>query len=281
MMRIMPYRTVKHAGLTIEGLSLAGVQTYWRIPELKIGFDLGGCPWQFLPTPNWFISHTHLDHISMLPLLVGRRYFLGQTPPTIYMPHEAIRPVETILAQYRKLDRGRYEANLVGVEPGDEIRIGRELIVEVVEVDHYPVGLGYIAWNVRRKLREEFQHLSQDEIRNLAVSGTEVSHEIRRPQIAYLGDTSPRGLDRNPTMFEAQILIAEMTFLSEDDDDTLAILAKRRHMHLRHFIERREKFKNELIIASHISTRYHPKQAAAIVEQALPDMLDGRLKLIM
>ena len=44
-------------------------------------------------------------------------------------------------------------------------------------------------------------------------------------------------------------------------------------------IERRDRFRNELIIASHFSTRYHGKQIRQLVEQALPDMLDGRLHL--
>jgi ribonuclease Z len=34
-----PILSHKHAGLTIEGYSRAAVQTYWRIPELKLGFD--------------------------------------------------------------------------------------------------------------------------------------------------------------------------------------------------------------------------------------------------
>ena len=37
-----PFLTHHHAGLTIEGYSRAAVQSYWRVPELKLGFDLGG-----------------------------------------------------------------------------------------------------------------------------------------------------------------------------------------------------------------------------------------------
>ncbi len=51
-------------------------------------------------------------------------------------------------------------------------------------------------------------------------------------------------------------------------------------MHLDDLVERRERFRNELIIASHFSTRYHaradPRSASS---EALPDMLDGRLHL--
>src|SRR5262249_925587 len=38
----------QHAGLTIEGYSRAAVQSYWRVPELKVGFDLGAQPWEFM-----------------------------------------------------------------------------------------------------------------------------------------------------------------------------------------------------------------------------------------
>ena len=37
-----------HKGLTVEGYSRAAVQTYWRVPELKLGFDLGAQPWSFM-----------------------------------------------------------------------------------------------------------------------------------------------------------------------------------------------------------------------------------------
>ena len=67
-----PVRSTVHRGLTIEGYSRAAVQTYWRVPELKIGFDLGAQPWSFMTTPNWFVSHSHLDHIAALPVLVAR-----------------------------------------------------------------------------------------------------------------------------------------------------------------------------------------------------------------
>src|SRR5262249_43027397 len=68
-----PFLTHQHAGLTIEGYSRAAVQTYWRIAELKLGFDLGAQPWDFMGTSKWFVTHTHLDHIAALPVYVARR----------------------------------------------------------------------------------------------------------------------------------------------------------------------------------------------------------------
>src|SRR6202044_4120114 len=106
-----------------EGYSRAAVQSYWRIPELKLGFDLGGQPWDFLGTPTWFLSHTHLDHVAALPVYVARRRMMKMEPPTIYMPMEAVEAVEQLLRAFQKLDRGRMPAKLVGVKAGNEIEI--------------------------------------------------------------------------------------------------------------------------------------------------------------
>ena len=113
-----PVRTLEHKGLTLEGYSRAAVQTYWRVPELKLGFDLGAQPWSFMSTPNWFVSHTHLDHIAALPVYVARRRMMKMEPPTIYLPAEAVEGVEQLLRAFQKLDRGRMPAKLVGRQAG-------------------------------------------------------------------------------------------------------------------------------------------------------------------
>jgi ribonuclease Z len=50
-------------------------------------------------------------------------------------------------------------------------------------------------------------------------------------------------------------------------------------MHLDDFVERKDQFKNDLIICGHFSVRYNAKQIQRWVDRALPDRLDGRLKL--
>ena len=92
MVNNAPIKTITHKDLNIEGYSRAAVQTYWRIPELKLGFDLGGQPWSFMGTPTWFISHTHIDHIMALPVYAARRRMMKMEPPVIYLPEAAERP---------------------------------------------------------------------------------------------------------------------------------------------------------------------------------------------
>ncbi len=272
-----PVRTLRHQNITVEGYSRAAVQTYWRIPELKIGFDLGVQPWSFMTTPTWFLSHTHLDHVAALPVLVARRRMMKMEPPTIYMPAEAVDGVHAVLRAFQRLDRGRMPCELIGLNADDEVELSRELVVRAFATRHTIPSLGYLVWERRKKLKPEYQELTGEQIRDLRMSGVEVSAELRVPKVAYLGDTSPPGLDIFPETYRAQILIVEMTFVAANE--RASVIHKYGHTHLDDLIERADRFENEVIIASHFSTRLHPDQIVRIVEKRLPDSLKGRLKV--
>jgi ribonuclease Z len=272
-----PFRSLVHKDLTIEGYSRAAVQSYWRIPELKLGFDLGAQPWDFMGTPAWFVTHTHLDHVAALPVYVARRRMMKMDPPTIYLPEHAVDLVHHVLRVFQRLDRGRLPCELVGVRPGDEIELSRELVVGVVATRHTVPSLGYVVWERRKKLKAEYQTLTGDQIRDIRLSGVEVSEERRFPLVGYTGDTAPEGLDANPAMYDAKILITEMSFIAPSHRKEK--IHKHGHMHLDDFVERRDRFANELVIAAHFSTRYHDKQVQHFVRKALPDLLGGRLHL--
>ena len=277
MSQDQPIRSLVYEGLTIEGYSRAAMQTYWRIAEMKLGFDLGAQPWSFMGTPRWFVSHSHMDHLLALPAYVARRRMMKMEPPTIYMPEEMVDPVRRLLAVFSRLDRGRLPCELVGLQPGDEVELSRELIVTAHATFHTLPSLGYVVWERRKKLKEEYLSLAGEQIRDLVQSGIEVTFERRFPRVAYLGDSTPQGLDENPAMYEADILIFEMTFVARRHRREK--IHKFGHIHLDDILQRRERFKNRLLIASHFSTRYHDTEIERTVQQRLPDMMDGRLVL--
>jgi ribonuclease Z len=272
-----PVRSLAFQDLTIEGYSRAAVQTYWRIPELKLGFDLGAHPWDFMGTQTWFLSHLHLDHMAAIPVYVARRRMMKMEPPTIYLPEHAIELVDHLLRVVGRLDRGRLPCELIPVRPGDEFDLSREHVVTASATKHTVPSVGYVVWEKRKKLKTEYQGLSGEQIRDIRLSGKDVTEEKRIPLVAYTGDTSPAGLDACPAMYEAKILIAEMTFVAPSHRKEK--IHKHGHMHLDDWVERKDRFQNELIIAGHLSTRYHDKQVKHYVHKALPDLLGGRLKL--
>lgn len=272
-----PVLSHHHAGLTIEGYSRAAVQSYWRIPELKLGFDLGAHPWAFMGTPAWFISHSHLDHMAALPIYVARRRMMRMEPPTLYLPEAMIDDVRRLLHILQRLDRGRMVCNLIGLKAGDEVPLSREHVVTTFATAHTVASLGYIVWERRNKLKPEYHGLAGNQIRDLRLSGVAVTSEVRTPLVAYTGDTAPAGLDGCPDLFRAKILITEMSFIRPKHRREK--IHKYGHMHLDDFIERADRFENELIVCGHFSTRYHPDEVRRYVQQKLPESIRDRVRL--
>ena len=272
-----PYLTHKHGPLTIEGWSRAAVQSCWRIPELKLGFDLGASPWDFMGSPTVFVSHTHLDHVAALPVYVARRRMMKMEPPTIYVPAESFEDVKKLMVIFQRLDRGRQNCNLIPVEAGQEFEISREHVVTAWATTHTIPSLGFVVWDRRLKLKDEFVGLPGEKIKELKFSGVEITREVRTPLVAYTGDTSPAGLDNCPAAFDAKILITELSFIRASHKREK--IHKFGHMHLDDFLERRDKFKNELLIVGHFSTRYHPSEVLRTLEAKLPPALRAKMKL--
>jgi ribonuclease Z len=272
-----PILSVQHAGLTIEGYSRAAVQTYWRIPELKIGFDLGAQPWDFMGTPTWLLTHTHLDHIAALPVYVARRRMMRMEPPTLYVPEESLEDVRRLLLVMQRLDRGRMICHLNGLKPGAEIELSRELVITAFATTHTIPSLGYVVWDRRFKLKEEYLGLPGERIRDLRLAGTPVTREVRTPLVAYSGDTSPAGLDNYPAVYEAKILITEVSFIRPNHRREK--IHKFGHMHLDDVLERAGQFRNELIIFAHFSTRYQPQEVQRLIDAKLPKGLRERVKV--
>lgn len=277
MVENLPYDTVRHKAMTIEGYSRAAVQSYWRIPELKVGFELGASPWMFMGTQIFLVTHGHLDHMAALPVYVARRRMMKMEPPIIYLPADIVDDVWKVLKAWQRLDRGRMVCELVGVNPGDVVSLSREHRFTVFPTKHTVTSVGYIVYDVRKKLKPEFQGLRGDQIRDLRMQGTEVAQETLSPLVCFTGDTAPPGLDAHPDVYNAEVLITEMTFFRPEHRKEK--IHKFGHMHLDDILERAERFRNELIILAHLSTRTHEAEARRRLDQVLPESLKSRVKL--
>ena len=76
---------------------------------------------------------------------------------------------------------------------------------------------------------------------------------------------------------DAKVLITEMSFIRPNHRREK--IHKFGHMHLDDFLERADRFKNELIVCGHFSTRYHPNEVRKLLEAKLPASLKSRVKL--
>src|SRR5262249_2472991 len=205
------------------------------------------------------------------------RRMMKMEPPVVYVPAYAVDDVHRLLLIMQRLDRGRQVCELRGLHAGDEIELSRELAVTAFATTHTIPSVGYVVWDRRFTLNEEDHGLPGDKIRALRLSGTAVTREVRQPLLAYTGDTSPAGLDAYPPVSQAKVLITEMSFIRAKHRREK--IHKFGHMHLDDFIERADRFQNELIICGHYSTRYHPDEVRRTVQARLPANLRDRVRL--
>ena len=278
MIQNSPFQSHRHAGITIEGYSRAMVQSVWRIPEWDLGFDLGAVPWSFLPTPNWFVTHAHIDHLAGLPILVSRRAIMDlPVPTTIYLPESIVDDVWEMLKIWERLDKGPQSCTLKGLEAGDEVVLSPHRLVTTFATRHPVPSLGYVVWERRHKLKPEYQGSSGEQIRDWRKAGIAITEEQRIPILCYTGDTSPEALDENPVVYEAKILIAEMSFVRANHPrDKIHSFG---HMHIDDFVERAERFHNELIVAAHVSSRYEIDETIRAVAEHVPASLRERIRV--
>jgi ribonuclease Z len=272
-----PYHSLRHGGLTIEGWSRAGIQSVWRIPELRLGFDLGAIPWDFTPTGTWFVSHGHLDHLMALPGLVARRGMLKYPPPVVHVPAEIADHVRTLLAAWRALDGGQQACEVVGVRPGDRVELSDGRYVAAFPTAHPVPSRGYVVWERRHKLKPEYLGLVGEELKQLRESGAAMTNEVSVPLVCYTGDTGPAGLDAEPDLYEAKVLIVEMSFARPEH--TRSRIHEFGHLHLDDFAERADRFRNELIVAAHVTSRDEPADFQRWVNDRLPAGLRERVRV--
>jgi ribonuclease Z len=215
--------------------------------------------------------------MAALPVYVARRRMMKMEPPQIYVPAPAVEGIQRLLRAWQRLDRGRMPCEIIGVEPGQDVDLSREHLVTVFETRHTLPSVGFVVWDRRRKLKPEYQGMPGEKIRDLRLAGEDVTQEVRIPLLCYMGDTAPEGLDGYPPVYEARILITEMTFAAPNHRKER--IHKFGHLHLDDLVARASRFKNELIIAAHFTTRCDARQIRQHVERALPDGLQNRLML--
>lgn len=215
-----------------------------------------------------FLSHGHADHISGLIGLINiRNSGMGDTekPLTIYYPKENWRILELMAYIARTNSRLSYELTWVPLEPGGRVDVfagQNPRYVEAFQTQHTrsETSLGYNVIEVRRRLKDEYQHLGQEEIRHLVREQGREAITAQYPQklFSYGGDSTP--LD--PHLVEGtEVLCHEATFLNADDRETMT------HSTLEEALDvaQRAGVKRELF-AFHISSRYR-QELPKIVEE--------------
>jgi ribonuclease Z len=267
---------LKVHGFTLRGVSLGGIYTSIHVPELDALFDVGWAMRSAATVRHLFLSHGHVDHAGALASLLGMRALFGYPAPLrVFLPGELADPLAEMLAAMTRVQRHSLAADLVPMQPGDEVALRGDLVVRAFRTHHPVPSLGFQLVRRVSKLRAELVGQDGREIAERRRRGEVVSESVDRLELAYATDTLAVALDHEPSLYRSRVLVLECTFL--DGKKPIADARAGCHIHLDELCERADLFQNEAVVLMHFSQLYRPGEVREILARRLPASLRERV----
>jgi ribonuclease Z len=266
---------IEAGGLEIEGVSIAGHESFYKVPAFKCLLEFGRAPDDVVGYSTVCLTHGHLDHAAGLAHHASRRRLTGLPPARVFAPEEAAPDLEAWLAISQRLENVDYGAHVTPAVPGESVMLRNDLELKFLPGRHRVPTVGYLFSEIRKKLADELIGRPGEEIAALRAGGAEVTRREEIPLLAYPGDCGPEIFDAAPELFRARILLIECSFVAPEDRDRAREYA---HIHLDDIAERASLFENEAIVLTHFSLRYQPEEIlealgtlpAGVAERVIP-----------
>lgn len=259
--------------LTITGYSTALFATWYFVEELGLLFDAGdGVTSSLLQKArkieHAFISHADRDHLT--GLVQFNQLNARPGAPRIYYPyHSGSFPA---MAEFTSKFDPHVKGTLwQGIQAEEHIPVKEGYFVKSTRNNHVSVGaeifksLSYTVYQLKSKLKAEYLHLSQNEVKGLIeqLGKDKMTEQVRTNVLAYSGDTPVHDAERwNNT----KILIHEATFLDKSEQESHN---KQRNLHsnLEEVIEMAAQLNIEVLLLGHFSSRYSDEQIEERIKQ--------------
>jgi ribonuclease Z len=262
----------------IHGTSIAGESTCIGIPELDICFDMGICPRSMLAMKTIAITHGHMDHIGGLAYYLSQRYFQGMGEGTVVCDARIAPHIQRMMEGYIELERQTTPYKLIPLKAGEEHQIKNNIMLRAFEVEHTVPAFGYTIVEKRSKLKDEYNGLPQEKLKELRDRGTEITRIIEVPLIAYLGDTAPGPALLREDVRKAQIVISECTFTEPEHKDR-AIVGM--HMHAEAVAEWLRVLESQFLVLTHLSRRTNLQYARKRLQDLAGPTLSKKIEFLM
>ncbi|MBI3993251.1 MAG: hypothetical protein HY342_08250 [Candidatus Lambdaproteobacteria bacterium] len=271
---------------TVVAFSISALATYALVPELNCAFDMGECPLEAVPLEHIFLTHAHGDHSRCLLRHESLRRLMGMTPATYYVPDETLAGMQALAQVWKELEnvsqRKFAPPRFHPLAAGDEVWLHRQLAARAFAVDHTLPSRGYTLFDVRKKLKAEYQGRAGGELARLRKDGVEFEETLWVPRLTFIGDSTIRTLYREPHVGQSRILFLELTFLLDGEQE---LARKRGHTHLddllKFLADCPDVLQNEHIVLKHFSMRYDRRMIVHTLKARLPREFLERVHILI
>jgi ribonuclease Z len=265
--------SIEAAGIPIDGVSIAGHESFYKLPTFRTLLEFGRAPEDTLGYANVCVSHGHLDHAAGLVHHASRRKLAGLPPGRVFVPAPALDDVRAWVEACERLERVRYDIELIPAAPGDRVSLRNDLELTVLPGCHRVPTVGYLFSEVKHKLLDEHIGRPGEEIAALRRQGAAVTRREEVPLLAYPGDCGEEIFEAAPEIFRARVLLLECSFVRPEDVERAREYA---HIHLDDILARADRFENEALVLTHFSQRYRSEEIREALRR-IPEPLASRV----
>jgi len=280
----IPSTKIPGTQFTLIGHSWAAKNTCFYIQEMKVMLDCG-VPNNWVPD-HVFITHGHSDHSKEIPnTIVQLSSFKNQQQKkvNIYAPIEMVEYIRNyidafyIMSKNNPTHKVHSKYNLIPVEANTRIQIiirNIKHIVEIIKCFHTVPCVGYGFIEIRKRLKQEYHGLTQQEIVTIKKSGIEIQEEYEYPLFCYLGDTNDWVFTNGETseiLKKYSVIMSECSFISEDQ---ITQAKKKKHIYIENIDEIIKNNLNKTFILYHFSDRYEEQDLIDFfIKKGYPNVL--------
>ncbi len=262
----------------IQGISIAGEQTAIHVPELDIAFDVGLCPRPVLSAPYIALTHGHMDHVAGLPYYFSQRVFQKMGTGTCICHEDIAGDVQEMMGGWVDLEKQHTPHIIVPIRPEEEIQIKPGVVLKGIEAKHTVPAMSYVVVEHRKKLLEKYTGLPQSELRDLKISGTEITQTLKIPLVACTGDTEIGDHLFRPEFTNAPIVITECTFFEEEHKKRASV---GKHLHIDDLSDLLQSWKAEHVVITHTSRRTTLDQIRSAIDRRVGCDDSHRIHILM